>query len=164
LQARQPDGHSQVRAQQPKWRICFLHQGLSTTVASRIAAFREGLGPANLREAADVEIVLRVANEYLGNLPAMAAELVGQGVQTICAVAPAAVHAAREATSSVPIVAMDLESDPVANGWAGSLAHPGGNVTGIFLDLPGFNGKTLQLLRRSFLMQMYWAMRRYSPR
>jgi hypothetical protein len=43
--------------------------------------------------------------------------------------------------------ALDLESDPVANGWATSLAHPGGNVTGIFLDLPGFNAKTLQLLR-----------------
>jgi len=42
---------------------------------------------------------------------------------------------------------MDLESDPVANGWAASLAHPGGNVTGIFLDLPGFNAKSLQLLR-----------------
>ena len=138
-----------VRAQQPKWRIGFLHPGLSTTIANRIVAFREGLGPANLREAADAEIVVRVANENLSNLPAMAAELVAQGVQTICAVAPAAVRAAREATSSVPIVAMDLESDPVANGWAGSLAHPGGNAAGIFLDLPGFNAKTLQLLREA---------------
>jgi putative ABC transport system substrate-binding protein len=44
---------------------------------------------------------------------------------------------------------MDLESDPVANGWAASLAHPGGNITGIFLDLPGFNAKSLQLLREA---------------
>ena len=136
-----------VRAQQPKWRIGFLHPGPSTNVANRIVAFREGLGPANLKEAADAEIVLRVATENLSNLPAMAAELVGQGVKAICAVGPVAVRATREATSSVPIVAMDLESDPVANGWARSLAHPGGNVTGIFLDLPGFNAKTLQLLR-----------------
>jgi len=64
--------------------------------------------------------------------------MVKQGVQAICALAPAAVRAAREATSSVPIIAMDLESDPVANGWAASLARPGGNVTGVFLDLPGF--------------------------
>ena len=42
---------------------------------------------------------------------------------------------------------MDLESDPVADGWATSLAHPGSNVTGVFLDLPGFSAKTLQLLR-----------------
>jgi len=44
---------------------------------------------------------------------------------------------------------MDLESDPVADGWATSLAHPGGNVTGVFLDLPGFSAKTLQLLREA---------------
>jgi putative ABC transport system substrate-binding protein len=134
-----------VRAQQPKWRIGFLHQSPSAIVTRRIAAFREGLGPAG--EAANAEIVERAANNQIDKLPAMAAELVGQGVQAICAVGPVAVRAAREATSSVPIVAMDLESDPVANGWAKNLAHPGGNVTGIFLDLPGFNAKTLQLLR-----------------
>jgi putative ABC transport system substrate-binding protein len=44
---------------------------------------------------------------------------------------------------------MDLESDPVANGWVASLAHPGGNITGIFLDLPSFNAKSLQLLREA---------------
>jgi putative ABC transport system substrate-binding protein len=135
-------GHAQ---QPPKWRIGFLHQSPSAIVTRRIAAFREGLGPAG--EAANAEIVERAANNQIDKLPAMAAELVGQGVRAICAVGPVAVRAAREATSSVPIVAMDLESDPVANGWAKNLAHPGGNVTGIFLDLPGFNAKTLQLLR-----------------
>jgi putative tryptophan/tyrosine transport system substrate-binding protein len=44
---------------------------------------------------------------------------------------------------------MDLESDPVADGWATSPAHPGGNITGIFLDLPGFSAKILQLLREA---------------
>ena len=42
---------------------------------------------------------------------------------------------------------MDLKSDPVADGWVTSLAHPGSNVTGVFLDLPSFSAKTLQLLR-----------------
>ena len=118
-------------------------------MARRIASFREGLGSASVREAADADIVVRAANEQPDKLPAMAVELVKQGVQAICALAPAAVRSAREATSSVPIIAMDLESDPVANGWAASLAHPGGNVTGIFLDLPGFSAKTLQLLRET---------------
>jgi putative tryptophan/tyrosine transport system substrate-binding protein len=90
---------------------------------------------------------VRIANERLDQLPAMAADLVGQNVQAICAVAPPAVRAARDATSSIPIIAMDLESDPVGNGWAASLSHPGGNITGIFLDLPDFSAKTLQLLR-----------------
>ena len=136
-----------VRAQQPPKRVGFLHPGSNRTVsATRIAAFREGLAPAGLREAADTEIVARFADDEIDRLPALAAELVGQGVQAICAAAPPAVRAAKKVTSTVPIVAMDLESDPIANRWAGSLARPGGNVTGIFLDVPGFSAKTLQLL------------------
>ena len=50
------------------------------------------------------------------------------------------------ATKTIPIV-FATANDPVGNGFVESLAHPGGNVTGIFLDLPGFNAKTLQLLR-----------------
>ena len=132
-------------AQQPrKWRIGFLHPGQSTLVSNRISAFREGLGKVSSAEHA--EIIARIANEKPDELPAMATDLVGQGVHAICAVAPLAVRAARDVTRSVPIIALDLESDPVANGWAASLAHPGGNITGIFLDLPGFSAKSLQLL------------------
>jgi putative tryptophan/tyrosine transport system substrate-binding protein len=139
-----------VHAQQAKnWRIGFLHPGQSALVSNRIVAFREGLGAPGLREAAEAEIVVRLANEQIDRLPAMAVDLVGQSVQAICAVSPPAVQAARAATNSIPIVAMDLESDPIANGWATSLAHPGGNVTGVFLDLPGFNAKSLQLLREA---------------
>ena len=130
-----------------KWRIGFLHPGQSATVSNRIVAFREGLGVSGPGE--DPEIVVRIANERFDQLPAMAADLVGQNVQAICAVAPSAVRAARGATPSIPIIAMDLESDPVGNGWAKSLAHPGGNITGIFLDLPDFSAKTLQLLREA---------------
>ena len=82
-------------------------------------------------------------------LPGMAAELVSLGVQAIAAVSPSAVHAAYSATRTVPIVAVDLESDPVANGWAASLGRPGGNVTGIFLDLPELSAKCLQMLRET---------------
>lgn len=130
-----------------KWRIGFLHPGQSATVNMRMQAFRDGLGASGPGE--DAELVVRIANERLDQLPAMAADLVGQNVQAICAVAPPAVRAAREATSSIPIIAMDLESDPVGNGWAASLGHPGGNITGIFLDLPDFTAKTLQLLREA---------------
>jgi putative ABC transport system substrate-binding protein len=139
-----------VNAQKPRgWRIGFLHPGQSALVSNRIVAFREGLGASGLREAADAEIVVRLANEQIEKLPILALDLVQQNVQAICAVSPPAVRAARDATQSIPIVAMDLESDPVASGWASSLAHPGGNITGIFLDLPGFNAKSLQLLREA---------------
>ena len=50
-------------------------------------------------------------------------------------------------TSSIPIVAHDLESDPVAKGWVKSLARPGGNMTGFFLDIPEMSGKQVGLLR-----------------
>ena len=137
-------------AQQPKkWRIGFLHPGQSALVGRRVLAFRNGLGASSLQDATDAEIIVRLANEQIDKLPAMAVDLVGQSVQAICAVSPPAVRAAREATQTLPIVAMDLESDPVANGWTASLAHPGGNITGIFLDLPGFNAKSLQLLRET---------------
>ena len=127
-------------------RIGFLHPGQSQLVMTRVVAFREGLLGGTLREP-DVEIVVQLANDRIDRLPAMAQELVDRGVRAICAVSPPAVKAAYAATRSIPILAMDLESDPVTNGWAASLARPGGNVSGVFLDLPGFNAKSLQLLR-----------------
>jgi putative ABC transport system substrate-binding protein len=60
---------------------------------------------------------------------------------------PVLVAAAREATSGIPIVAHDLESDPVAKGWVKTLARPGGNMTGFFLDTPEISGKQVGLLR-----------------
>jgi putative tryptophan/tyrosine transport system substrate-binding protein len=140
----------EVHAQQrPKWRVGFLGpSSLSPVTAHRMAAFSDGI-QASLREIAEIEIVARFADNQLDRLPALAQELVEQGVRAICAAAPTAVGAARKATSAIPIIAMDLESDPVADGWATSLAHPGGNVTGVFLDLPGFSAKILQLLREA---------------
>lgn len=67
----------------------------------------------------------------------------------IVAVSSAAVRAAASATKTIPIVGLDLESDPVASGFVVSLARPGGNVTGFFLDLPELNGKRLQLLKET---------------
>jgi len=67
-------------------------------------------------------------------------------VDAIVAAAPAAVQAAAGATTSIPVIAIDLESDPVASGFVRSLARPGGNVTGVFLDFPDFSAKCLQLL------------------
>src|SRR5437763_4903952 len=84
--------------------------------------------------------------ESLPALPALAMDLVTQRVDTILAAGPPAVQAARSATAAIPVVAVDLESDPVASGFVRSLARPGGNVTGVFLDFPDFSAKCLQLL------------------
>ena len=111
----------------------------------RAASFGHGL-LAGVGAREGLEVVTRVAEEENDRLPGMAAELVGLGVQVIAAVSPSAVHAAYRATTTIPIVAVDLKSDPVANGWAASLGRPGGNVTGIFLDLPELSAKCLQML------------------
>src|SRR5215831_2140371 len=57
------------------------------------------------------------------------------------------VTSSRQATTTVPIVAEDLERDPVASGLVERYSHPGGNLTGVFLDVPEFSGKWLELLR-----------------
>ncbi len=76
-----------------------------------------------------------------------AAELVELKVDLILAATSTGVRAAATATKTIPIVAIDMESDPVANGWVASLARPGGNVTGFFLDLPDLSGKRLEQLK-----------------
>ena len=80
-------------------------------------------------------------------MPELASDLVRRNVNVIFAATPEAVAAARNATTSIPIVALDLESDPVAKGYVKSLARPGGNMTGMFLDLPELSGKQVGLLK-----------------
>ncbi len=132
-----------ARAQGAAARVGFLHPRLSPVVEPlRLAAVREGLGQAGR----PVELVPRVADGTTALLAAQAAELVAMAPVAILAVAPPGVAAVRAATQSVPIIAVDLESDPVATGWARSLGRPGGNVTGLFFDLADFVAKCLELL------------------
>ena len=82
-------------------------------------------------------------------LTPMAADLVARNVDLICAQSSAAVQAARAVAGSIPIVAADLESDPVAEGFIASHARPGGNITGVFLDFPDFSKKWLEALKEA---------------
>ena len=60
---------------------------------------------------------------------------------------PSRIQAAMRATSMTPILAIDLESDPVSSGFVKTLARPGGNVSGIWMDVPEISGKQIQFLR-----------------
>ena len=82
-------------------------------------------------------------------LPSAALELVRLKVDLIYAGASSSVRAAVNATKEIPIVAVDLETDPVASGYVSSLARPRGNVTGFFLDLPEFSAKRLEILKEA---------------
>src|SRR5574341_740359 len=83
------------------------------------------------------------------DLPSMALELASLKVDLIYTQGSAVVRAAMAATRQIPIVASDLETDPIASGYASTLARPGGNLTGIFLDLPEFSAKRLELLKEA---------------
>jgi putative ABC transport system substrate-binding protein len=76
-----------------------------------------------------------------------AAELVRSNVDVLLPIGPPAVRAAVAATRTIPIVAHDLETDPVLAGYAQTYGRPGGNVTGLFLDSPDLAGKWLELLK-----------------
>jgi putative ABC transport system substrate-binding protein len=128
-------------------RIGYLSAGSAAT--STVEVFRQRLRELGYRESQGVVIAERWAEGQVERLPALAAELVRLPVNVIFAGGPAPLRAARQATATIPIVAIDLETDPVAMGFAASLARPGGNVTGVFLDLPELSGKQLELLREA---------------
>jgi putative ABC transport system substrate-binding protein len=121
----------------------------SPTDAGGRAMFLQGLQERGWVAGQNIAIECRNSEEGSEErLRALAAELVGLKVDVIFAVSSTAVRAIRPATRTIPVVALDLETDPVGSGLATSLARPGGNVTGIFLDLPELSGKRLELLRQ----------------
>jgi putative ABC transport system substrate-binding protein len=110
------------------------------------ARFRKGLWELGYVEGQNVILEQRTARGKAEVLPGLAIELVRLNVDVIYATGPAAIRAARSATKVIPIVALDLETDPVESGLVKSLAKPNGNITGLFLDFPDLAGKWLQLL------------------
>lgn len=92
-------------------------------------------------------ILLRSAESDPRRLPQLVTELIAQHCGVLIVVGAAAVRAASKTTRTTPIVAIDLETDPVRSGLAQSFARPGGNVTGLFLDQPSLAGKWIELLR-----------------
>jgi len=112
-------------------------------------AFLQGLQDVGYVAGQNLTIEESFAEGDAERFPALAAELVQLPVAVIFARGPAALQAAKQATETIPIVAIDLESDPVQQGYAASLARPGGNVTGVFLDMPDLTKKWLGLLKES---------------
>jgi len=94
---------------------------------------------------------VRTAEGNADRLPTLAAELVRASVDVIIAGGTeASVRAARQATASIPIVIVAIDYDPVAQGYGASLARPGGNVTGVFLQQIELTAKRMELLREAF--------------
>jgi ABC-type uncharacterized transport system substrate-binding protein len=111
-----------------------------------ITAFSNGLLELGWIEGQNIAIEWRWAENRLERLPELAAELVRLNVEVIVAAGTLGPLAAKRATSTIPIV-MTAAGDPLASGLVSSLAHPGGNVTGLSLMVPDIAGKRLQLLK-----------------
>jgi len=120
-----------------------------STFGLTLPALINGLREIGYVDGKNIVVEIRSAGGKPEAFPGLAAELVQRKVDVLFAIGPAAVRASREASSTVPIVAVDLESDPVQAGWVSSLARPGGNLTGFFLNLPSLAGKWLELLREA---------------
>jgi putative tryptophan/tyrosine transport system substrate-binding protein len=128
--------------------IGFLYPGPEPAAKPRIAALLAGLAQGGYREGS-VQVIVRAAHGDASLLAPMAADLIARKVDLIAAIGPAAVRVAHSASSNIPVVAIDLESDPVASGWAASVARPGGDITGVFLNFPTFSQKWLELLKEA---------------
>lgn len=127
-------------------KVGFLYPGLAAAGASRLVAFREGLRNAGWGDG-QVEIIARFAETVAEKNTVLAQELVAAKVDVLVPISFVAVKAVRAATQTIPIVAFDLETDPIAGGLAATLARPGGNITGVFFDFPDFSTKWMELLK-----------------
>jgi len=114
--------------------------------ADRIEAFRQGLRELGYVEGKNIVIENRWAEGKVERLSDLAIELVRLKVDVIVTTGPIPTRAAKEATSTIPIV-MTQDSDPVGSGFVASLARPGGNITGLSTLRPELSGKQLELLK-----------------
>jgi putative tryptophan/tyrosine transport system substrate-binding protein len=111
-----------------------------------LEAIRQGLRERGYVEGQNIAIEFRSAEGRLDRLPDLANELVRLNVDLILTGLTPGIQAARQATSTIPIV-MGISVDPVREGFVASLARPGGNITGLSLLSPEIAGKRLQLLK-----------------
>ena len=127
-------------------KIGFLAGNIAVT--SRLDAFRQGLRQLGYAEGKDIVIESRSADGKLDRLNELAVDLVRLKVDVIVTRGPPPTRAAKAATATIPIV-MTRDPDPVANGFVASLAHPGGNITGLSTLAPETSGKQLELLKET---------------
>jgi putative ABC transport system substrate-binding protein len=127
-------------------RIGYLHGAPLSAALARNEAFRQGLRELGYVEGKNIVLEWRSAEGKLDRLPALAAELVRLKVDVIVTAGPLPTRAAKEATTTIPIV-MAMDPDPVGNGFVASLARPGGNITGLATFAPELSGKRLELLK-----------------
>jgi putative ABC transport system substrate-binding protein len=136
-----------ARAQQTAMPVIAFISGRSADASTRyVAAFRKGLNETGYVEGRNVLVEYNWLEGHYDRLPALLTDLIGRrvAVLTTPGSTPGAI-AAKAATSTIPIV-FSVAQDPVKLGLVSSLAHPGGNATGINFFAQEAAGKRLALL------------------
>src|SRR5262245_43832191 len=121
---------------------------LGTDAAHRRDWVVEDLRDLGYVEGRNYELVYRLAGGNIEGLPAIATEMAALKMDVIVAVSQPAVHAVRQATTTIPIVMFGV-GDPVATGLVANLRRPGGNITGLSQLSPELSAKRLELLKET---------------
>jgi ABC-type uncharacterized transport system substrate-binding protein len=136
-----------ARAQQPPQPVIgYLSGGTPRDFTHLTIAFLQGLNESGYVEGRNVTIEYRWAEGHYDRLPALAADLVERQITLMAATTTPAALAAKEATSTIPIV-FSIGADPIAIGLVQSLSRPSSNLTGVNNYLSGIGAKRLELLR-----------------
>jgi len=132
-------------------RIGFLGASLNLqSMAAQYGSFLAGLREQGFNEGQNIAIDYRRTDDPRGVF-ASAAELMRSQVDLVVATGPeVALQAVIGASRSIPIVFLAAQYDPIARGYVSSVAHPGGNVTGIFYRQPELAVKQLEILAQAF--------------
>jgi putative ABC transport system substrate-binding protein len=139
-----------AEAQQTVVLVGILASG-STRSAPLNGDFEERLRELGFVEGRNLAIEFRSAEGFVDRLPGLAAELVQLKAHVILAHTVPAVRAVRTASSTIPIVTIATDYDPIAAGFIRGLGRPGGSVTGLFLRQVELTAKRLSLLKEALL-------------
>jgi putative ABC transport system substrate-binding protein len=128
-------------------RIGFLGAASPSDYASELATFKAGLRELGYIEGSNIVIEYRWAEGIYARLPVLAAELVSSNLDLIVTQGTTGSIAAKQATTSIPIIMVNV-GDPVASGLVAGLARPGGNITGLSVFSPEIHSKRIELLQK----------------
>jgi putative ABC transport system substrate-binding protein len=137
-------GEAGAQSSQPRKKFGYIHQRTIETTHIILGILRGAWTKLGYVEGDTV--LLRSPRDDMALMPGIVSELERLGVSALIVLGGPAVAAAARATSRTPIVAIDLESNPIEKGFAASFNRPGGNITGLFMDQDSLAEKWIELL------------------
>jgi ABC-type uncharacterized transport system substrate-binding protein len=139
---------AQQRARTPRVGILFFGFPPASEPAPSVRALVDGLRGRGWVDGQNVLLEWRYAEGKTDRFPALAADLMALKVDALVAISTPAAMAAKQATTTTPTIMLAV-SDPVGAGLVGSLANPGGNITGLSLLAPDLSAKRLDLFKQA---------------